>query len=1275
MAMTKTQVSQLYVTLFGRASEKEGNEYWATHYDNQYEAAKVMLTLDIVKDYFGDAWNDNKAFIESIYKNTLGKDPAKDQEGVNYWLNELNSLLKEGKSLTEARAKVVVDLINAVHEYENSDDPEAKAAALQFKNKVEVSDYTADKVEKVPGKTKEEVLKNLKYFKEVIANVTDDPATVEAAKKKVDEDLVVKNVALTTGKDIIKGSVFDDTFKADLLTLNDGDSIDGRDGNDTLNAQINANVSSQVTIKDVETINFTSYGAHQVDMKNITGAKLVKTVDSTGQLTLLNIASTDTGIGLKGLNQNISATYNDLSGANDELKLTLDDATNAQVTVNSGFETATITVDGDSSIKSFTNNPKKITVTGTGNLKLDDGGASNALGNNSISLFDASALKGSVTTGTDTNDDGFVDNENITTDASGTVIKLTDSADNVYINDGGNAGVNNTIFLNGGDDKLAIKKASGVEVVFGGDGDDSVKVVNASTAALTTSDIFNMGDGNDTLIIDDNQNNNFVVRGLENLVLTQNATGTNTVTSDTAIAVTAQVNNSAVDIRGLHSGSTVKVEDAKNATGGVTSLTVAFAQPEDSSTIEVDTKVADAIGNSLTLQNIKDATVNFNGRVAGTNSYAINTQGVTKLTINVAKAANFGNETDTASTDTLESIKIVGQDAVTIGNLTSAALKTVDISANKALSVGTATTSNLLSSVKYTSTNASVNFGNIGGASVTELSSVTINAKTNIGQTGGSNTINAIKIGDVALTAESGTLQVGDIGSSSTQSINSVTLKSAGNLTAANIDGVNTGAITITSTSGTVSGLTIGDNTTAGKFGDITVKGGGNVTVAKIGDSDDSFTNITVESTNGNITLSNGIDAKDSDGFDVVLRTSAATGTITANTIQNTDGNINSVTLSAKSTVTATVQVDDSGSTGGYYVKTVDATGVTGNLTLTVVNADDSAQVDSSTTIKLGGTTNTNNVTVKGKVDTLNITGSAGTDNITIGDGSDGGDADDTFKSGTIDLGAGTDKVDFTGYDNLDSNGQGLIINIDTSAHTVDGKVVSAGEVIEKDNNATDGTYHITNGTDIYLKNVENVVGTDDDDVIYGNAGNNTIDGGSGDDTIYGGAGTDIITGGAGDDKIYLGSSDGDTDKVKYSATGDVTNGDSIYDFETANDKLEFADGVWEGANYNNSNTWDKKVTVSTAGATGNSIAGADLVVFTANDNIDTKAEVDAMLDTQNGTFDGGVIVVTDNGTDTYVWYDSDADDDNSGNDVTLIAVLHGISDCSNIDLSNFIIN
>ncbi|WP_041737500.1 DUF4214 domain-containing protein [Desulfurobacterium thermolithotrophum] len=253
MALTTTQVSQLYVTLFGRASEGEGNQYWATNYSDQFEAAKVMLPLDVVKEYFGDAWNDNKAFIEAIYQNTLGKDPAQDQDGVNYWLNELNTYLEQGMSLEEARAKVVVNIINAISQYENSDDPVAKAAALQFKNKVAVSDYVA---EKVTGVTSDEVLANIQYFKDVIANVTDDPTTVEAAKQKVDTDLAVKNVSLTMGADDVKGSVFSDTFKADLLTINDGDKIvdPSTTDNDTLSAIINANVTNNVTITNVENI-------------------------------------------------------------------------------------------------------------------------------------------------------------------------------------------------------------------------------------------------------------------------------------------------------------------------------------------------------------------------------------------------------------------------------------------------------------------------------------------------------------------------------------------------------------------------------------------------------------------------------------------------------------------------------------------------------------------------------------------------------------------------------------------------------------------------------------------------------------------------------------------------------------------------------------------------------------------------------------------------------------------------------------------------------------
>jgi Ca2+-binding RTX toxin-like protein len=59
------------------------------------------------------------------------------------------------------------------------------------------------------------------------------------------------------------------------------------------------------------------------------------------------------------------------------------------------------------------------------------------------------------------------------------------------------------------------------------------------------------------------------------------------------------------------------------------------------------------------------------------------------------------------------------------------------------------------------------------------------------------------------------------------------------------------------------------------------------------------------------------------------------------------------------------------------------------------------------------------------------------------------------------------------------------------------------------------------------LKNLESVIGTPYDDVIYGSSrSGGTLDGGVGNDTIHGGKGNDTILGGAGVDKIYGGAGD-----------------------------------------------------------------------------------------------------------------------------------------------------
>ncbi len=84
-ALSKTEVSQLYVSVFNRASEGEGNTYWQSQPD-MATAASVMLDTQTAKDYFGANLNTNQAFIEHIYLNTLNKIIADDSSGIDYWV-------------------------------------------------------------------------------------------------------------------------------------------------------------------------------------------------------------------------------------------------------------------------------------------------------------------------------------------------------------------------------------------------------------------------------------------------------------------------------------------------------------------------------------------------------------------------------------------------------------------------------------------------------------------------------------------------------------------------------------------------------------------------------------------------------------------------------------------------------------------------------------------------------------------------------------------------------------------------------------------------------------------------------------------------------------------------------------------------------------------------------------------------------------------------------------------------------------------------------------
>lgn len=169
MALSKSDVSALYVAIFNRASEGEGNTYWQT-VGTTAEVAEAMLETAPAKEYFGAALDNDEDFIAHIYLNTLGKAAEQDPEGIAFWVGEL---------ATQTRGEVIARLIESA-----LDEAHAGTDAQQrFKNMVAVSDYAADTIESAPEDL--DVLR----FDEGLNGVTADEASVEAAKTKVDQVL------------------------------------------------------------------------------------------------------------------------------------------------------------------------------------------------------------------------------------------------------------------------------------------------------------------------------------------------------------------------------------------------------------------------------------------------------------------------------------------------------------------------------------------------------------------------------------------------------------------------------------------------------------------------------------------------------------------------------------------------------------------------------------------------------------------------------------------------------------------------------------------------------------------------------------------------------------------------------------------------------------------------------------------------------------------------------------------------------------------------------
>jgi Ca2+-binding RTX toxin-like protein len=191
-----------------------------------------------------------------------------------------------------------------------------------------------------------------------------------------------------------------------------------------------------------------------------------------------------------------------------------------------------------------------------------------------------------------------------------------------------------------------------------------------------------------------------------------------------------------------------------------------------------------------------------------------------------------------------------------------------------------------------------------------------------------------------------------------------------------------------------------------------------------------------------------------------------------------------------------------------------------------------------------------------------NLSGGDGDDSLTGDDGDDdmlGGSGNDSLKGGkgddTLDAGSGNDSVDGGSGDDQIVAGLGAgddRYNGGSGTDSVDYSGALAGVTV----NLAKGFASSSDDGDLAgigkdkLRNIEDAVGGDSNDILIGSKAANSLDGGNGNDLIIGGAKSDSLTGGDGADTFkFLKVSDSSVsahDVINDFSAGDVIDLSSI---------------------------------------------------------------------------------------------------------------------------------
>ncbi|GAB6142723.1 hypothetical protein [Desulfocicer niacini] len=649
--LTQTQVSELYVAIFGRSSEGEGNTYWQTNQADRISTANVMLTTSAAIEYFDGALDNDQDFIEHIYANTLGKTIEDDLEGILYWVNELAPVSEGGKG--KSRGQVIVDLIDAITDPENAGD-----AQDQFVNRVAVSNYTADHAEDFDSYDYDFFINLNNSVDETQDSVTDAINEIDAAVQARTEA-----IELTADTDIMTGNVFHaglgyNPGGTDRLNyLQDEDVLTGEGNNPVLTAELgNSNDNGDTTVgpilNGIEIVNvaFTGSGANAVDQLDLQGARgLTDAINITrindgvqDGVTIDNINNIPLELSISNsgqIEQDVEFAFDDdaVSGAADSVQLTLSDVDLDELIIqerssetrpaNNGIETINIVSEFKANaIDQFrAEDLQTLNITGDANLTF---GQEDIIYGPEIeeAIAYAPALENVAGSLENINATGFTGNLDITLGAELNAVK--DGTTNDFIN----------------------------MVVTGGEGDDIFRLIDGIDldAGAAAGDTIDGGAGDNTVVLLGNHNvlGTSVISNVQNLEI---RTGHDADAAADTVTVDADAFDSLASIWVRNEGSNgLDATLEEDMTVNLNDLTAAQAQ---AITIVHSTSDNNGVTDNLLNVNLKNAS-GANDTVAVTLEDDVNADprfNFTLSTPNVENVTIHDNDTE-SNTIALEDV-------------------------------------------------------------------------------------------------------------------------------------------------------------------------------------------------------------------------------------------------------------------------------------------------------------------------------------------------------------------------------------------------------------------------------------------------------------------------------------------------------------------------------------------------------------------------------------------------------------------------------------------